>query len=147
MSIPDDLILNYFNYATVVSPEEIEEIKKQLANSSVNPKIIKQHLAREIVKLYHGAQAANEAEAEFNKIFSKGLLPDEIPEFSIPEKMKIIDILTQSNTCKSGGEARRLIKQSAISIDGEKITAIFKEIDNECTIKVGKRRFLKVVKQ
>ena len=61
----------------------------------------------------------------------------------IPFKV-IIDILTQSKTCASGGEARRMIKQNAVSIDGEKVKDIFAEIDKEVTIKVGKRRFLKV---
>ena len=60
--------------------------------------------------------------------------------------MKIIDILVQSKTCASGGEARRMIKQNAVSIDGEKVKDIFAEVDKEVTVKVGKRRFLKVIK-
>jgi tyrosyl-tRNA synthetase len=147
MSIPDELIINYFNYATMVSPEEIEEIGKKLAEGSENPKFIKQRLAREIVALYHGEEKAIEAEAEFNKIFSKGLLPDEIPEFEITEKMKLTDILTQSGTCQTGSEARRLIQQNAVSIDEKKVNDLFFEIDTECTIKAGKRRFLNVVKK
>lgn len=147
MSIPDDLILNYFNYATKVSPDEIEGIKLQLTDSSVNPKLIKQRLAREIVSLYHGNEVAEEAEAEFNKIFSKGLLPDEIPEFAIFDTMKLTDILTQSGTCQTGAEARRLIQQNAVSINEVKVTDLFQEIGNECIIKAGKRRFIKVVKK
>lgn len=144
MSIPDDMILNYFNYATKVSPEEIEEIAKQLKEDSVNPKVIKQRLAREIVSLYHGSEIAKEEEVEFNSVFAKKELPDDMPEFVMTEPMKIIDILTASKTCASGGEARRMIKQNAVSIDGEKVKDIFAEIDKEVTIKVGKRRFLKV---
>ncbi|MDP8201923.1 MAG: tyrosine--tRNA ligase [Candidatus Tenebribacter burtonii] len=144
MSIPDELIINYFNYATKVSPDEIERIEKQLTNDEINPKIIKQHLAREIVALYHGEEAAKLAEEEFNLIFKKKNIPDDIPEFKILEPMKIIDILFQSKTCTSGGEARRMIKQNAVSIDGNKITDIFQEITDECVIKVGKRRFVKV---
>ena len=146
MSIPDDLIINYFNYATKLAPEEIKKIIIQLRNNEVNPKIIKQKLAREIVSLYHGEKAAFEAEEEFNLIFSKREIPDEMPEFELKEKMKIIDILVKSNTCASGGEARRMIKQNAVSFDGEKITDIFAEIFKEGVLKVGKRRFLKVVK-
>ncbi len=146
MSIPDDLILNYFNYATKVSSEEIGRIAEQLKTDSVNPKVIKQRLAWEIVNLYHGEAAAREAEVEFNKVFAKKELPDEIPEFKLTEpSMKIIDILVQSGTCASGGEARRMIKQNAVSIDGEKVKDIFAEVDKEVTIKVGKRRFLKVI--
>ncbi len=146
MSIPDELIINYFNYATKVTPDEIEKIEKQLANDEINPKIIKQRLAREIVSLYHGEETAKLAEEEFNLIFKKKDIPDDIPEYKISGSMKIIDILAQSNTCASGGEARRMIKQNAVSIDGEKVKDIFAEVDKEVTIKVGKRRFLKVVK-
>jgi len=145
MSIPDELIINYFNYATKVSPDEIEKIEKQLKNDEINPKIVKQRLAREIVSLYHGEDVAISAEEEFNLIFKKKDIPDDIPEFAISGATKIIDILTQSKTCASGGEARRMIKQNAVSIDGKKITDIFQEITEECVIKVGKRRFVKVI--
>jgi tyrosyl-tRNA synthetase len=145
MSIPDDLILNYFNYATKVSPVEIDKIAEQLETDAINPKLIKQRLAREIVNLYHGEEASIEAEAEFNLIFKKKDIPDDIPEFKLAGPMKIIDILVQSKTCASGGEARRMVKQNAVSIEGEKVKDIFTEIDNEVTIKVGKRRFLKVI--
>ena len=144
MSIPDELIINYFNYATKVAPEEIEKIEKQLKNDEINPKIIKQRLAREIVALYHGDKTAELAEEEFNLIFKKKDIPEDIPEFKISGSMKIIDILAQSKTCASGGEARRMIKQNAVTIDGKKITDIFHEITDECVIKVGKRRFVKV---
>ena len=127
MSIPDDLIINYFNYATKLAPEEIKKIIIQLRNNEVNPKIIKQKLAREIVSLYHGEKAAFEAEEEFNLIFSKREIPDEMPEFELKEKMKIIDILVKSNTCASGGEARRMIKQNAVSFDGKKVKDIFEK--------------------
>ncbi len=146
MSIPDELIINYFNYATKVTPDEIEKIEKQLANDEINPKIIKQRLAREIVALYHGDNTAKLAEEEFNLIFKKKDIPDDIPEFKIAGTMKIIDILAQSKTCASGGEARRMIKQNAVTIDGKKITDIFFDIADECVIKVGKRRFVKIVK-
>ena len=145
MSIPDELIINYFNYATKVAPEEIEKIEKQLKNDEINPKIIKQRLAREIVALYHGEETAKLAEEEFNLIFKKKDIPDDIPEFKISGATKIIDILAQSKICASGGEARRMIKQNAVSIDGNKITDIFQEITEECVIKVGKRRFIKVI--
>jgi len=146
MSIPDELIINYFNYATKVAPEEIEKIEKQLKNDEINPKIIKQRLAREIVALYHGDETAKLAEEEFNLIFKKKDIPEDIPEFKLSGSMKIIDILAQSKTCESGGEARRMIKQNAVTIDGKKITDIFQEITDECVIKVGKRRFVKIVK-
>ncbi|HHE37920.1 MAG TPA: tyrosine--tRNA ligase [Candidatus Cloacimonetes bacterium] len=146
MSIPDESIINYFNYATKIAPEEIEEIEKQLKNSEINPKFIKQRLAREVVSLYHGEKAAKEAEKEFNQIFAKKEIPDEMPGYELQnEKEKIIDILVKTKTCASGSEARRMIKQNAVSIDGKKVTDIFYEISDDCIIKVGKRRFLKVI--
>ncbi|NQV18087.1 MAG: tyrosine--tRNA ligase [Armatimonadetes bacterium] len=147
MSIPDELIVNYFNYATKFTSEEIDKIIIQLKNNEINPKKIKQRLAREIVALYHGEKAAMEAEKEFNLIFSKKEIPDEMPEFKIKNgAFKLTEILFESGSCSSGSEARRMIKQNAVSIDGEKVKDIFQEISNECIIKVGKRRFLKVVK-
>jgi tyrosyl-tRNA synthetase len=146
MSIPDDMIINYFNYATKVAPEEIKKIEEHLKDESINPKVIKQRLAREIVALYHGEEASFKAEEEFNLIFSKKEIPDEMPEFKISNPMKILDILTGSKTCASGGEARRLIKQNAVSVDGEKVKDMFMEISDECVIKAGKRRFLKIVR-
>ena len=146
MSIPDEMIINYFNYATKVEPEEIEKIAFQLKNNEINPKIIKQRLAREIVKMYHGEEASLKAEEEFNLIFKKKDIPDNIPEFSLVEPIKILDILVQSKICASGGEARRMVKQNAVSINGEKVKDIFAEVSDECVIKVGKRRFLKVIK-
>lgn len=147
MSIPDELIINYFNYATKATLQEIEKIADQLKNNKVNPKVIKQQLAREIVSLYHGEKAALEAEQEFNKIFAKKEIPDEMPEFRLKtEKIGITDLLVKTGVCTSNGEVKRLIKQNAISIDGKKIDDIFFEVDKESVIKVGKRRFLKVLK-
>jgi len=147
MSIPDNLIINYFNYATSIVPEEIEKIMNQLNKKEINPKVIKQQLAREIVSLYHGEKAAFEAEQEFSKIFAKKDIPDEMPEFKLKtEKIGITELLVQAGICASNSEVKRLIKQNAISIEGKKIDDIFFEVDKESVIKVGKRRFLKVVK-
>ncbi len=144
MSIPDEMIINYFNYATKVMPDEIDKIALQLKNDEINPKLIKQRLAREIVELYHGKEEAIKAEEEFNLIFKKKDIPDNIPEFKISEPTTLLDILVKSKTCASGGEARRMAKQNAISLDGRKEQDIFKLIEDEVVIKVGKRRFLKV---
>lgn len=147
MSIPDELILNYFNYATKIDPEEIVIISQQLKEGKINPKIIKQRLAREIVSLYHGEKEARKAEEEFNQVFSKKEIPDEMPEYKMKEdKISIMDILVRNKICSSNGEVKRMIKQNAVSINGKKINDIFYEINDSVVIKVGKRRFLKVVK-
>jgi tyrosyl-tRNA synthetase len=147
MSIPDNLIINYFNYATKISPDEIASLKKEL-DSGVNPKFIKQRLAREIVGLYHGVAVANEAEEEFNRIFSQKEIPTEIEEYHLKEdNVWIVKLLTESGLTASNGEARRMIKQGAVSIDSEKVVDenLVLTFKGEKIIKVGKRRFIKVI--
>jgi tyrosyl-tRNA synthetase len=149
MSIPDNLIINYFTYATNFTEEEIASVQKRL-ESGENPKILKQLLARELVKIYHGPEIAQAEEDAFNSVFAKGNIPDDIEEFHFSEdKIWIIKLLTDTNLCKTNGEAKRMIKQNAVSIDGEKITNPDLEIElkDEFTIKVGKRRFAKILKQ
>ncbi len=149
MSIPDSLIINYFTYATNYTEEEINSVKNRLEQGE-NPKILKQLLARELVKIYHGQEIAQAEEDAFNSVFAKGNIPDDIEEFSFTEeKIWIIKLLTDTDLCKSNGEAKRMIKQNAVSIDGEKITNPDLEIElkDEITIKVGKRRFAKIIKK
>lgn len=148
MSIPDELIINYFNYATKVSPKEISAIRTKLKNESVNPKLIKQKLAREVVSLYHGEEAALRAEQEFEKVFSDNKLPDDMPVYELnKDKEWIVKIIKNSKLCKSNNQAKRMIKQNAVSIDGDKIHTIDFDVDKDCVIKVGKRRFVRVVKK
>lgn len=146
MSIPDSLILNYFNYATKVDPDEIESIKKELESGS-NPKYIKQRLAREIVSLYHGQEEGQKAEEEFNRVFSQKEIPTDIENYAVNENpIWIVKLLTDSKLCSSGSEARRMIKQGAVMVNGEKITDdnLKLEITEEQILKVGKRKFLKL---
>jgi len=148
MSIPDNLIINYFNYATKLSPDEIESIKKEL-ESGINPKIIKQRLAREIVSLYHGEQIGREAEEEFDKVFSQKEVPTDIETYTLKEEsIWLVKLLTDTGMTASNGEARRMIKQGAVSIDSEKITdeEYVYGFMEEKVVKVGKRKFLRVVR-
>lgn len=148
MSIPDKLIVNYYNYATTLHPDEIQKIKEEL-ESGVNPMLSKKRLGWEIVKLYHGAEAADEARSAFEKQFSQKEVPDEMPEFNSPEQsLKLIRILTESGLCETNGEAKRLIMQGAVSVDGTKFTAIDAEIElvDGAVIKCGKRKYLRIRK-
>jgi tyrosyl-tRNA synthetase len=148
MSIPDDIIINYFNYATRLSVEEIEELQNRL-KAGENPKFIKQRLAREIVALYHGEQAGREAEEEFNRIFSQKEIPTDIDDYvSTESPIKIVKLLTAAGLCASNGEAKRMLQQNAVTIDGVKMNDIdaMIEIKKEFIIKVGKRRFMRIVK-
>ena len=150
LSIPDNLIYTYFELVTDATIEELAEIKKQLQDSSVNPRDLKRKLARKIVEMYHSAEAAQNAEIEFDKIFVKKGIPDEIPEqeFSFSEKdLTIIDLIMEVGFAPSRGEARRLVQQGGVSIDGEKVKD-FKTVlkpEKNFILKVGKRKFMKVI--
>ena len=146
MSIPDELIENYFLYAAFSSPEEIAAMKKEL-EKGVNPKLIKQELARRVVELYHNKEAAEKAENHFNTVFAQKEIPDKIPEYKVmPQKIWIVQLLNDAGLVQSNGEGRRMIKQGAVSINGKRISDANYEFlpQDGMVIKVGKRRFCKL---
>ncbi|PIE34189.1 tyrosine--tRNA ligase [candidate division KSB3 bacterium] len=147
LSIADNLIYDYFELVTSVPKEHLEEIK---AAAEQNPRDTKRRLARELVALYHSAEEAVQAEEEFDRIFIKKDVPDDIPDFTPDTDEKalwIVKLMVESGTAPSNGEARRLVKQGAVSIDGEKVgDADFEApLDQAFVLKVGKRRFVKIV--
>ena len=149
MSIPDNLIYTYFELATDVPNEELTQIKKQLEDPRVNPRDLKARLAFEIMKIYHGEQAAQSAREEFERVFSQKQLPDDMPEFVLNKsegKIWIVRLMASAGLVKTNAEARRLIQQGAVSIDGQKISDVNLEIEpkEDFVLKAGKRRFLKV---
>ena len=148
LSIPDNLIANYYELATDISNKELNSIKLQLTDPAVNPRNIKRNLAKKLVSIYHDSIAANEAEEEFDRIFIKKEIPDEVPEFSwsMGDHSGILELLTITNLAPSKGEARRLVLQGGISIDGIKIDDINAtiEIKDNSIIKVGKRKFIRI---
>ncbi len=151
LSIPDSLIFNYYELATDISNEELIEIKNKLSDESVNPRDLKRSLAKKLVKMYHSQQAADEAEAEFDKIFINKEIPDDIPEFIFEngiEEIGILDLIVKVNFAPSKGEARRLVIQGGVILDGEKIIDIAAKINlkKESILKVGKRKFIKIKK-
>lgn len=148
MSIPDEMILRYFELATDVSTEKFEEVKQKLEKGE-NPRNLKMDLAREIVTVYHSPAAAKNAEREFIEIFSNKGLPEDIEKKSFKEnKLAIIDLLMAGKLADSKSDARRLIEQGGVKIDGKKIEN-FNEVihlEKEKIVQVGKRKFLKVVR-
>ena len=196
MSIPDHLIMPYFELVTDISDEEVEEFRQQLDDQSINPMLLKKRLAREIVAQFHSIEAAQDAEEEFEKVFQRREVPEEIPIFPVSlqqlkaeaigqtsEAVSISDrerigntmmlgttatrdgqefpylivpvafILPRVGLAKSGSEAKRLLAQGAVEVDGEKITGnligvydgVTIRIRDGSIIKVGKRRFVKIV--
>ena len=147
MSIPDNLIVRYFELTTNLSIDEINDINRQLLGGE-NPRNLKMRLAREIVTIYHSAEAATEAEQHFIQVFSKKELPDDIKEVKITgTSMIILDILMQLNAAPSKGEARRLIQGGAVKYNGNKIENFtdIVQLSGDSILQVGKRGFYKLV--
>jgi tyrosyl-tRNA synthetase len=149
LSIPDKLIYDYFLLTTDVSAAELEQIKAALEDGRTNPRDLKRRLARELVRLYHSAEAAQTAQEEFDRIFVKKDLPDEVPEMVVATDngtIGIVDLLTSTKLVASKGEARRMIAQGAVSINGVRVPdeKAVVAIQGDVVVKVGKRKFLRV---
>ncbi len=189
MSIPDDLMMDYFELLTDVPDEELGEFKKELAADSVNPMELKKRLAREIVAQFHDQKAAQQAEAEFERVFQRREVPGEIIEVSVQELIKMhlkkqsemakeakggkkIDeeelkesiltaaqwesgsriyrpsitlILNELGLVKSRSEAKKLLVQGAVEVDGKKVFTDAVRVECGSVIKVGKRRRVRII--
>lgn len=149
LSIPDSIIFNYYELTTDISNEKLREIKTQLTDANVNPRNIKRELARTLVRMYHDEQSAIAAEEEFDKIFIKKEIPDEIPEFIFNKdsnEINVVELITLVKFAESKSEARRLIQQGGVQFNGEKISDmnVSVRIVNDAILKVGKRKFIKL---
>lgn len=144
MSIPDELIISYFEHCTRVSMQDIRIYAKQLEASTVNPRDIKIELAKELVTIYWGKIKAQRAEEEFNLVFQKKENPDEMLEQKLVDK-NIVDVILKAGFIQSKGEARRLIKQKGIKINGKVVESIDRIVKKGDIIQKGKRYFLKVI--
>lgn len=150
MSIPDTLITRYYQYAAMESESKTKELSIGLAQGSIHPRQAKVDTAIGVVAVYHGKEAGQAAFEEFERIFVKKDLPDIVDERSISElgsNPLIVDVLAHTGMVTSKGEARRLIQGGGVSIDGEKVSDISQTVDisNPRIIKVGKRKFLKIM--
>ncbi|UCF77920.1 MAG: tyrosine--tRNA ligase [Candidatus Eiseniibacteriota bacterium] len=151
MSIPDSLVISYFELLTPISPAELKQKSRALQSARVNPRDLKSELAETIAGIYQGAEAASRAREEFDRIFRDRGLPDEIPSFRLKVeggKLWIVNLLKETGLCTSGSESRRLVRQGAVEVDGARITDENAEVGlepgREVLVKVGKRRFARV---
>ena len=146
LSIPDTLIGKYFEYATTISVESLDDIKKDLSAGKSNPRDLKRQLAREIVQIYHDKDTAQKAESDFDALFIKKDIPDDIPEYALSSTETLVSIMVSNELVSSNGDAKRMIKQGAVKLNDEKVSDIFLEIspDSEKVLKVGKRKFLRI---
>ncbi len=149
MSIPDELIVKYFELTTDAFPHKIEEYRMALHEASINPRDAKFDLARTIVRMYHSPKAAQKAGEDFEKVFTKKELPKQIKEYKAKKKeIGIIDLLVESGLMGSRSEAKRKIREGAIDINGKKVKGInhIVKLKKPVVVRAGKHKFLKIKK-
>ena len=149
MSVSDELMLRYYELLSHISIDELNVLKDGLKNNSVHPMESKKSLAAEIVERYHGRESAIKAREEFENIFKKKGLPDEMPVFKLDGdagEIWLPGLMKEAGLVKSTGEGMRLMKQGGVSVDGDRWSDPDKKLlPGEYLLKVGKRRFLKIV--
>ena len=143
MAIKDELILNYFLLATNLSLEEIAKFEKRL-KSKENPRDIKKELAFQIVKELYNDKSAQKAKEEFEKTVQNKEIPDDIPQLTFYDKFTITEALMASGFIKSRSEAKRLIDQGAVALNGKKVHNLDFAVE-QGILKVGKKRFVKLM--
>ena len=146
MTIPDELIIKYFDLVTDVHPDDVEKIKISLSEG-VNPRDIKMQLAREIVQLYHGKEAVLDAEERFKLVFQKKEIPDDINTVEVgKDTFNLSEIVVSNGLAKSKNEFRRLVNQGGVKINSEKITSIDDiDLKDELVVQIGKKHFIKII--
>ncbi len=147
MSIPDELILQYFELVTDIPATEIADFKNQMANGLVNPMVLKKRLARELITQLYSAAAAEEADAQFTRVVQRGEIPEDMPECRLEngESICVIDFIIKADLAKSKSEARRLLEQGGVEINSAKISDPGTTVKCGDIIKAGKRRYSKAV--
>jgi tyrosyl-tRNA synthetase len=151
MSISDELMVRYYELLSDISNDEYDKLIADLKSGELHPKQAKVNLGKEIVSRFHSAEAAVSAADEFDRIFQKKKLPDDIPVHKVnwdgADEVWLPKVLNDAGLVSSGSEGRRMIKAGAVSVDGEKITDTDYKLakGGEKLIKVGKRRFAKLV--
>ncbi len=148
MSIPDALMWDWYLLLTDLPRVEIERRRAAVAAGELHPKRIKQELARRLTADYHGEEAARRAEAEFEKVFTAGGMPQEVPDHAIDGSRPLLKLLADAGLAPSNAEARRLVEQGAVAIDGARAADPFHELPPRAEpylFKVGKRRFARIL--
>jgi len=153
MSIPDELIYDYFELATDVPSDELKSIKNMLDSKKVNPMDLKKNLAWKLVEIYHDSGKADKAQENFVKQFSKGEIPDKMPDllvdFDENNQAWLPKVISDSGVVKSNSQVVRLIKQGGIKINDETVTDKDHKISggDELIIKIGKKNYFRIKKK
>ncbi len=146
MSIPDTLIVKYYELLTDVENEEVKRVHDALENNSENPRDLKLKLAHIITEEYHGKEMADKAQEAFINVVSNKGIPDDIPEYKLTDDKNILDLLLEANFIQSKGEGKRLIQGGGVKFEGEKISEPSFILNKEGILQAGKRKYLKLVK-
>jgi tyrosyl-tRNA synthetase len=144
MSLPDKVMGSYYRLLTRLAPPEIEELEIGLEEGRMHPRDVKMKLAREIVDIYHGEEAARSAEEHFISVFQQGSLPEEMDTFQLKPGLTVLELLVECSIVGSNSEGRRLIVQNGVRLDGEVISDPNQSLTGECVLQVGKRRFIRI---
>ena len=145
MSVPDELITDYFELVTDVNSAELAEMRSAMQSGSVNPMLLKKRLAAEIITQLYPAGAADEAERHFERTVQKKETPDEIAECRLVVGRTLPQLIVDAGLAKSMSDARRLISAGAVEIDGIPVTSFTCALSPGSILKVGKRRFVRLV--
>ncbi|MCI5149813.1 MAG: tyrosine--tRNA ligase, partial [Candidatus Electrothrix sp. MAN1_4] len=150
LSMNDELMFRYYELLSDLSQEEISQLQQDMEQGKVHPKAVKVQLAKELVARFHDQDAADAAEKNFEQVFKRHELPDDIPEKQLNaeegQTIWLPKLLLEAGLVKSTSDGRRMVKQNAVSVNGEKVADVNAEIptDGEVLLKVGKRRFCRV---
>ena len=149
LSIKDEMIEKWFILAADANEETLDSIESQIKDPSVNPMDLKKQLARSVVTLYYDIETAKAAEAHFNNLVVKKGIPDDMPEFGMDGEKLLVDLIAESGILNSKSEARRMITQGAVRLDGVLVDDINAMVfsGGEQVLKIGKRRFLRIVEK
>ena len=151
MSLGDDHMMEYFEYLTDVPDGELDEIRLALDEQSVDPMQLKKRLARDITGQFHGQEKTSKAENYFQRVVQRKEAPEDAEEYPLPATLgrdqanAIPDLLVGASVARSRSEAKRLISQGAVEVDGRNVNTEHVEIHEGSIIKVGRRRFIKLV--
>lgn len=146
MSIPDNLIIKYFELVTDIHPDDLDIIKKDMQENKINPRDVKMKLSKEIVRLYHGAESAEEAEKRFIKVFQQKETPDDLLEVKASSQgFDLPQALVDNKIVKSKSELKRLASQGGLKINGSRILNLSDiNIEKEMIVQIGRKKFIKV---
>jgi len=148
MSIPDHAMPLYFKLATRFLPAQVAEVEQALRDGTRHPRDLKMELAREIVSIFHGDEAAAAAEEHFRTVFQQRELPDDMPEVRLDRPVALLALMTAHGLAASNSEARRLVQQGGVKLDGQTISDIKLELvpaAGEQVLQVGRRKFVKLI--